>query len=115
MEFVGEIDLPTLATRERAPFSDVVTDVSMARDGSRFLVLTYGYAWEFALDLNEGSLPPTDGLERGRDYELIRLPTILGKETITYLPGDRAFLFGKEFRADSKPSQLIRLDCASGR
>lgn len=111
LDLVGELDLPALATRERALFSDVVTDVSMSRDGSRFLVLTYGYAWEFALDLASGALPPTEALERGRDYQLIRLEAMLAKETITYLPGDRAFLFGKEFKPDSKPSQLIRIDC----
>jgi hypothetical protein len=111
LEFVGSIDLPALATRERAPLSDVVTDASMSGDGSRFLLLTYGYAWEFALDLDAGGVPPTAELERGRDYQLIRLKPIQGKETITYLPGDRSFLYGKEFEPDSKPSELIRLDC----
>ena len=111
LELIGLIDLPALATRERAPLSDVVTDASMSNDGSRFLLLTYGYAWEFALDLAAGAVPPTGDLERGRDYQLIRLKPILGKETITYLPGDRSFLYGKEFKPDSRPSELIRLNC----
>ena len=110
-EPVGEIDLPAVATRERAPFSDVVTDASMSQDGSRFLLLTYGYAWEFAVDLASPFIPAFAALERGRDYQLIRLKTILGKETIAYMPGDRAFLFGKEFKPDSKPSELVRIDC----
>jgi len=111
LEPVGSLDLPALAIRERAPFSDVVTDASMAADGSRFLVLTYGYAWEFALDLSGGKIPPAAEMQRGRDYELIRLKPLLGKETIAYLPGDRSFLFGKEFKPDAKPSELIRMDC----
>jgi hypothetical protein len=81
----------------------------MSADGSRFLLLTYGYAWELALDLS--AIPPTKELQRGRDYELIRLQPILGKETLTYLPGDRSFLYGKEFKPDSKPSELIRMVC----
>ena len=111
MAFVGEIDFPALSIRERVPLSDVVTDAAMSADGSRFLVLTYGYAWEFALDLAPGALPPTADLKRGRDYQVIRLAPMLGKETIAYLPGDRSFLYGKEFKPDSKPSELIRVDC----
>lgn len=110
-ERIGQIDLPALATRERALFSDVATDAAMTADGARFLLLTYGYAWEFALDLSSGKIPPTAKLKRGRDYQLIRLKPMLGKETITYLPGDRSFLFGKEFKPDSRPSELIRMDC----
>jgi hypothetical protein len=110
LELAGEIDFPALATRDRALFSDVVTDVSMSADGSRFLVLTYGYAWEFAVDL-AAPIPPTEQLERGRDYQVIRLKPLLGKETITYLPGDHSFLYGKEWKPDSRPSELIRVDC----
>jgi hypothetical protein len=111
LAFQGQIDLPALATRERAPFSDVVTDASMSQDGSRFLLLTYGYAWELALDLAARAIPATGQLQRGRDYQVIRLQPVLGKETITYLPGDRSFLYGKEFKPDSKPSELIRMVC----
>ena len=114
MEYVGELDLPAVATRERALFSDVVTDASMSADGSRFLVLTYGYVWEFAVDLASGSVPPASAMERGRDYQLIRVKTMLGKETIAYLPGDRGFVFGKEFKPDSKPSEIVRVDCLTG-
>ena len=111
LELLGEIDLPALATRERALFSDVVTDAAMSADGGRFLLQTYGYAWDFALDLSAGAIPPVSRMERGRDYQLIRLKPMLGKETVTYLPGDRSFLFGKEFKPDSQPSELIRMDC----
>ena len=111
LAFVGEIDLPELATREKALFSDVVTDAAMAADGSRFLLLTYGYAWEFAIDLASGRIPPAADMQRGRDYQLIRLKPLLGKETITYLPGDRSFVFGKEYKPDRRPSVLVRMDC----
>ena len=110
LELIGELDMPALATREKALFSDVVTDAAMTADGSRFLLLTYGYAWEFSLDLRS-PIPPASGLERGRDYQLIRLEPLLGKETVAYLPGDRDFLFGKEYKPDSRPSVLIRMSC----
>jgi hypothetical protein len=111
LELVGELDLPELARRERAPFSDVATDASLAADGRRLLVLTYGHAWEFAFDLAAGPPPPVDRLESGRDYQLIRLEPMFVKETIAYLPGARSFLFGKEYQPDRQPSRLVRLNC----
>ncbi len=111
LEPVGSIDLPALATREKAPFSDVVTDAAMSADGSRLLLLTYGYAWELDIDLAAEPVPPAEAMRRGEHYELIRLQPLLGKETIAYLPGDRSFLFGKEYKPDRRPSVLIQMDC----
>ncbi|MBI1354233.1 MAG: hypothetical protein GC160_07795 [Acidobacteria bacterium] len=109
----GEIDLPALAAKEGATFSHVATSMDISPDGKRLLILTYDHAWEIAWDLADGPPPPTAQLQRGRDYQLVQLEPMLGKETIAWLPDGKGFLQGKEFKPDGEPSVLFRLDCSA--
>lgn len=105
---VGEIDVPTLAG-DADFFGRLVTGFDIAPDGRSFLLLTYRDAFEFYLDLAEGSLP-TRPLETERDYRRIPLRRLHQQEGIAYLADGRSFVYDTE-RPTLGAAEMFRVDC----
>lgn len=114
LTFVGELDLPQLNRNHTSLLGWRATAMDMTPDGSRFLVLTYENALEFALDLAEG-LPESRALVHGRDFRRIPLRTLPQQEAIAYLPGERSFLYSSEVRAPFTEAELVKVRCLDGR
>jgi hypothetical protein len=72
------------------------TDMAMSEDGTRLIVLTYKDAIEFAMDF-----------AKPRRVGLRPLPQ---QESVTYLPGNRSFVFTTE-RVMLLPQLIMRVDC----
>lgn len=109
---VGELDLPVIATREESgPLRQIVTGFDIAPDGGRFVVITYGLAYEFAFDLSAGPLPPAELMVRGKDYSVIPLEILAQQEAVSYLPDGRGIVYTTEARWEDSP--VVEVACAA--
>ncbi|MDH3690415.1 MAG: hypothetical protein OEU36_13135 [Gammaproteobacteria bacterium] len=109
MEFVTELDLPGLALPYSVGFAPVATAMDISSDGSRFLVLTYELAFEFAVDLANTTSAFGPELIRGEHYAPIHVKVLPQQEAIAYLSGDKGFLYTTELRYGEV--ELIRYSC----
>lgn len=109
LEPYGTLDLPALAPSLLGLLSTVTTDMSISGSGKRFLVLTYGSAFEFGFDLSSGPLPPTQSWKAGQNFKQIAVPSLEQQEGITYTPDGRGFLYSSEVRSSAQP--LMKLEC----
>jgi hypothetical protein len=110
LEFVGELDLRLLSAFPLDLLSHIVTAMDIFHDGGSFLVLTYGHAYEFAIDLQEG-LGPSEAFEEGVDYNVIRIRRLPQQESIAY-SGEGSFFYSTELRG--QVAELVRVDCLDG-
>jgi hypothetical protein len=108
LEFVAEIDLPSLNRGVTTPLGFVATAMDIAPDGSRLVVLTYQNAIEFAVDL-AGGWPKTLTLEV--DYRHIPLRPLPQQEAVSYLEDGRSLIYSSELRAPFRTAELVRVDC----
>ncbi|MCH7615514.1 MAG: hypothetical protein IH978_07250 [Nitrospinae bacterium] len=122
LTFVGEIDVPALMGPDSDLWDGMVTAFDIASDGNSFLLLTYGGAIEFFIDLSTPDLSLPQKFMEGRDYRLLDLKVLPQQEGIGYLPGSRSFIYGTELgsrlfrllrghRAFDRKATLIRVDC----
>jgi len=122
LTFVGEIDVPALMGPDSDLWDGMVTAFDIASDGNSFLLLTYGGAIEFFIDLSTPDLSLPRKFMEGRDYRLLDLKVLPQQEGIGYLPGSRSFIYGTELssrlfrllrghRAFDRKATLIRVDC----
>ncbi|MFA6318159.1 MAG: hypothetical protein WC943_12150 [Elusimicrobiota bacterium] len=114
LEAWGEVDVPAI-NRDKDKFSRIVTAMDISPDGGSFLLLTYGNALEFGVDLSSGPVPA--GLEEGRGCSRIELQRLVQQETAAYLPDASGFLYGTEFGPNKAPGQkapeLFLVPCAA--
>jgi hypothetical protein len=109
LEAVVTLDWSLLRPRTLA-FSRQVTAMDIAPDGKSFVLLNYGDAVEFFVDLSApGNLDPTKWKE-GKDYRTIELTTLQQEEAIAYLPDGRSLLYDTEL-ATRKTAPIMRMDC----
>jgi hypothetical protein len=104
----GEIDLALLGNtalnRRR-----IVTSMDIAPDDSRFVLLSYEGAIEFAFPPGQG-LPDRDGWEPGRTHQPIATAALIQAESISYADKGRTLVYTTEsIRGSEVP--LIRQHC----
>ena len=107
LEYVGEIDLPTL-TAGSTVFGKIATSFDISPDGSKFLVLTYENAVEFDQDLSAGDLKDTEDMKEGSDYNVIKLDSLPQQESAAYLPDGSGFIYNTELKGFSVPLVTVR-------
>jgi hypothetical protein len=91
-------------------FTRMVTGMSIAPDGKRFLLLNYGDAMEFFVDLSAAT-PDPGKWKQGVDYRTIPLTTLEQEETIAYLPDGRSLLYDTERAPNVREARIMRMDC----
>jgi hypothetical protein len=107
---VGEIDFSVLAS-DADFLARLPTALDIAPDGTRFIVLTYGDAYEFGVDLAHDRLKPTQALVEGKDYVRIRLQRLEQQECIAYLGKGGSFVYTGEAPLHLAVP-LMRVDCS---
>ena len=102
LESVSGIDF-----RDLAPTlpGQLVTGMDFSADGERLLVLTYLDAYEFQISRLETS----QSLVEGRDYFRIPLAPLRQKESVAYVPGSSALIYGTESGGGRSP--IMRVEC----
>jgi len=91
-------------------FTRMVTGMSIAPDGKRFLLLNYGDAMEFFVDLSAAN-PDPGKWKQGVDYRTIAITTLEQEETISYLPDGRSLLYDTEKAPNAREARIMRMDC----
>ena len=90
-------------------FTRMVTGMSIAPNGKSFLLLNYGDAMEFFVDLSAGKLEP-EKWKAGADYRVLELTTLEQEESIAYLPNGQSLLYDSERREGAR-ARIMRMDC----
>lgn len=108
LEFVAEIDLPSLNRGVTSPLGFVATGMDISPDGSRLVVLTYQNAIEFAVDLARGW---PQALTPEIDYRHIPLRMLPQQEAISYLEDGRSLIYSSELRPPFRSAPLVALRC----
>jgi len=108
LEPVLTLDWPSLRPNT-LPFSRMVTAMSIAPDGKRFLLLNYADAMEFFIDLSVTTDPSK--WKAGVDYRTIFLTTLEQEEAIAYLPDGRSLLYDTERTPNARSARIMRMDC----
>lgn len=108
---IGQIDVPALVKDKG--LGGLVTAMSMADDGRRFVLLTYGKALEFKMDLSIDTLPGTGDLKVGIDYGIVPLTQLWQQEAIGYDKNNRDLYYSSEVVGLFKraPSPLMKIRC----
>lgn len=96
----GKLELPeqtlelvtTLATGDRPP-----TDMAIADDGTRMIVLTYQEAFELSIDFKE--------------QRRIALTFLQQQESISYMPGGRSFIYTTERALALLIQPIMKMEC----
>ena len=108
LKLVAAIDLRALSGSGLHLFSHLATSLDLSADGSKLLILTYGDAFELALD--PLTLPDTrvSSVTTTTSSRRIPLRRLRQQEAITYLSDD-SFLYTTE--SGSGDSPLVELTC----
>lgn len=116
LEKLGTIDVPSLVGA--TDLEGLVTAMSVSKDGSRFVLLTYGKALEFQIELAKSepaNWRATADLVRGVDYSLVQLKKLHQQEAIVYDLDDRSLLYLSEVRrrlfGSRAPEPMMRVRC----
>ena len=108
LELVGLIDIKALSGAALDVPSHTVTALDISRDGQKLLILSYGNAYELAIDLAtlNSSLPVDLGTNASyRQMSLLRLPQ---QESATYV-GSAGFIYTTEARGADVP--IMKVAC----
>jgi hypothetical protein len=108
LQLLGELDLPGLVPGID-PVNYIVTDMSYVEKRGTTLLLTYGGAWEFAIDYATVTPAKLKALKRGTDFELIRIVELAQQETLTTTP--EGFLYATE--ASNSEAPLYQVACTN--
>ena len=106
LDLLGDVDFTAISSDRF--LGSLPTAFDFSPDGSRFLVLTYVNAFEFDIDLSEGTLPPAEDLVEGVDFREIPLEMLAQQESIAYL-GEDSFLYNSEAVGGTAP--MMRVGC----
>ena len=90
-------------------FTRLVTGMNIAPNGKSFLLLNYGDAMEFFVDLSAVKLEP-EKWKAGADYRVLELTTLQQEESIAYLPNGQSLLYDTERREGTR-AHIMRMDC----
>jgi hypothetical protein len=90
-------------------FTRMVTGMSIAPNGRSFVLLNYGDAMEFFVDLSAGK-PDPEKWKAGADYRVLELTTLEQEESIAYLANGRSLLYDTERREGTR-ARIMRMDC----
>lgn len=93
-ELRGEIPVPALIGRG-IPARQVVTAMDIAPDGQRFVLLTYDFMLEFALDPAD-PLPAATAWREGITHRVVPIQTLIQAEAIAYDTDGRSVLYSSE-------------------
>jgi len=109
LEPVVELDWSVLRPGTLA-FTRLVTGMNIAPNGKSFLLINYGDAMEFFVDLSAGK-PDPKKWKPGVDYRILELTTLEQEEAIAYLPPNgRSLLYDTE-RRETTRARIMRMDC----
>lgn len=109
LELVAKLDLAALSGTTIDLFSHTATALDISPSGERFSVLTYGNAYEFAVDLSLlENTPVTLGEAQADKVAIITLERLPQQESLTYLDADQ-LLYGSEARGSTSP--LMTISC----
>lgn len=111
LEYIGEIDLPSLLP-DASPLGQIVTSLDIAPDGKKFLVLTYEDAVEFGIDLSAGKLKQAAEMKEGEDFRVIEITSLPQQESVAYVDGGTGFIYDTEHHLFETP--IMRVDCVDG-
>lgn len=109
LEHIADLDLRSLSGSLVDLFSHTATALDISPDGKRFLVLTYGNAFEVNLDL--ATLPDgtvTD-IDKATPHTSIAVERLAQQESLSYLGDAYAFVYTTEAKGGNSP--LIRYSC----
>lgn len=107
-ELRGEIPVPPLIGRG-IPARQVVTAMDIAPDGGRFLLLTYDFLLEIALD-PAGPLPGTAAWREGITHRVAPIQALIQAEAIAYDADGRSVLYSSESVLGSS-APVVRQRC----
>ena len=108
LEPVVELDWSVLRPGTLA-FTRLVTGMSIAPDGKSFLLINYGDAMEFFVDLSAGK-PDPKKWKAGVDYRVLELTTLEQEEAIAYMPNGKSLLYDTEARETTR-ARIMKMDC----
>jgi hypothetical protein len=109
LEFVVDLDWSKLRPSTFA-FTRMVTGMNIAPDGRSFLLLNYGDAMEFFVDLSAAK-PDSSNWKEGVDYRTLALTTLEQEEAISYLPDGKSLLYDTESSPSAPRARIMRMDC----
>lgn len=113
LEKIGEVDITALT--KLTGFAALVTAMSVATDGKRFVLMTYGAIIEFALDLMAPKFPATASLKEGTDYRLSPVVSLPQQESVAYDKNDRDLFYSTEviqrLFGFGAPAPLMKMKC----
>lgn len=105
MEFVGELDLPSLLQDEK-PAGQIATGASINSEGDRLLILTYNNV----LELSWSSLMSfKQKLIEGIDFNIIPAAILPQQEAISFMPNSESFLVTSE--GGNKNTPILQFNC----
>lgn len=109
MQKLGELDLRILNPHE-GKREQLLTGMDIAADGLKFIGISYGPLFEFAMDLSKSKNLDTSLMRVGIDYTIHRLDVILGQEAISYGKLDQTIYYSNE-RKEGSSSVIRKLKC----
>jgi hypothetical protein len=110
LELVAAFDLAPLL-----PVSTIIdrfaTAMDIARDGGRFIILTYRDAVEVFFDLS-ATIPNPNTWKNGQHYRQVELEVLEQQEAIAYLPDGKGFLYDTESSTPpTRPAPIMSVSC----
>jgi len=105
LEFIGELDIPSLVPQV-GKYSQLVTGFDISSDGKKILFLTYGFALEMEVDLSE-----LDTNKPILNMSLALLKVLPQQEAIMYSSDGQSFLYTTEHYASYGEAPLYQVDC----
>ncbi len=104
----GEIPVPALAGRG-LPARQVVTAMDIAPGGKRFMLLTYDFLLEIAVDL-AGPLPEATAWIEGNTHRVSSIASLIQAEAVAYDRDGRSVLYSSESVLGSR-APVMRQRC----
>src|SRR5688572_829305 len=109
LELVATLDWEMLRPKTLA-FTRMVTGMSIAPDGKSFVLLNYGDAMEFFVDLSAPGIDAAKWAD-GADYRTISLVTLEQEESIAYFPNGKTILYDTERSPNAPRARIMRMEC----
>ena len=112
LEHIATIDLRSLSRSLVDLFSHTATALDISPDGQRFMILTYGNAFEVNLDLNTLPSGNVTTINNTTPYTSIPIERLAQQEALTYSPDSYSFIYTTEARGGKSP--VIHYTCQEG-